>query len=153
MDRPNTSDESEPSWLEPLKLKDWNFIVKRQIKWQIVSNFVAFLENLNFIIWHIQYIFFLGRCGQPEEVAKAIAFLASLDASFICGQTLAVDGGRSITCPSWNTGNQDLEYRISSYTVLCISVCPRPKRLNTRVIIKISTHPCYPRTFDCFSWD
>ena len=61
---------------------------------------MAFLENLNLIIWHVQYIFFLGRCGQPEEVAKAIAFLASLDASFICGQTLAVDGGRSITCPS-----------------------------------------------------
>ena len=38
-------------------------------------------------------------------------------------------------------------------TVLCISVRPRPKRLETRVIIKISTHPCYPRTFDYFSWD
>lgn len=42
----------------------------------------------------------LGRCGQAEEVAKAIAFLASMDASFICGQTLAVDGGRSVACPS-----------------------------------------------------
>lgn len=42
----------------------------------------------------------LGRCGQPQEVAKAITFLASLDASFICGQTLAVDGGRSVACPS-----------------------------------------------------
>ena len=41
----------------------------------------------------------LGRCGQPVEVAKAIAFLASTDASFICGQILAVDGGRSVTCP------------------------------------------------------
>ena len=38
-------------------------------------------------------------------------------------------------------------------TVLCISVGPRPKRLETRVIIKISTHPCCPRTFDYFSWD
>jgi hypothetical protein len=37
--------------------------------------------------------------------------------------------------------------------VLCISVGPRPHGLETRVIIKISTHPCYPRTFDCFSWD
>merc|ERR1712051_898216 len=44
-------------------------------------------------------------------------------------------------------------YYISLFTVLCISVCPRPKRLETRVIIKISTHPCYPRTFDYFSWD
>lgn len=41
----------------------------------------------------------LGRPGTPEEVAKAIAFLASDDASFITGVTLAVDGGRSIMCP------------------------------------------------------
>jgi len=54
----------------------------------------------NFVKEKSKKIHALGRCGQPEEVAKAIAFLASLDASFICGQTLAVDGGRSITCPS-----------------------------------------------------
>lgn len=42
----------------------------------------------------------LGRCGRPDEVAKAITFLASTDASFICGQTLAIDGGRSVACPS-----------------------------------------------------
>lgn len=41
----------------------------------------------------------LGRPGRVEEVAKAIAFLASEDASFITGQTLAVDGGRSVTLP------------------------------------------------------
>lgn len=35
----------------------------------------------------------LGRIGQPEEVARAIAFLASDWASFITGATLAVDGG------------------------------------------------------------
>lgn len=35
----------------------------------------------------------LGRIGQPEEVARAIAFLASDWASFITGTTLAVDGG------------------------------------------------------------
>jgi Dehydrogenases with different specificities (related to short-chain alcohol dehydrogenases) len=37
-----------------------------------------------------------GRPGQPEEVAKAIAFLASDDASFIQGAALAVDGGYTI---------------------------------------------------------
>jgi len=41
----------------------------------------------------------IGRIGNPLEVAKCIAFLASTDASFVCGQTLAVDGGRSIQCP------------------------------------------------------
>jgi NAD(P)-dependent dehydrogenase (short-subunit alcohol dehydrogenase family) len=35
----------------------------------------------------------MGRLGEPEEVAKAIAFLASDDASFITGVVLPVDGG------------------------------------------------------------
>jgi NAD(P)-dependent dehydrogenase (short-subunit alcohol dehydrogenase family) len=35
------------------------------------------------------------RFGKPEEVAKAVAFLASDDASYITGVELAVDGGRT----------------------------------------------------------
>ncbi len=35
----------------------------------------------------------LGRFGQPEDVAAAIAFLGSDDAGFITGHTLTVDGG------------------------------------------------------------
>ena len=35
----------------------------------------------------------MGRIGQPEEVAAAILFLASEDASFITGVPLSVDGG------------------------------------------------------------
>ncbi len=35
----------------------------------------------------------LGRMGQSEEVAKAVTFLASADASFIAGVELFVDGG------------------------------------------------------------
>lgn len=36
----------------------------------------------------------LGRYGQPEEVAAAVAFLAGPDASYITGATLNVDGGQ-----------------------------------------------------------
>ncbi len=35
----------------------------------------------------------LGRVGEPEDVAAAVAFLASRDASWITGTTLTVDGG------------------------------------------------------------
>jgi 3-oxoacyl-[acyl-carrier protein] reductase len=35
----------------------------------------------------------LGRVGQPEEVARVIAFLAADDASYISGQTVYVNGG------------------------------------------------------------
>ena len=38
----------------------------------------------------------MGRAGEPEEVAAAIAFLASDDASYVTGQTLNVSGGLSM---------------------------------------------------------
>ena len=38
----------------------------------------------------------LGRVGTPEEVARAVLFLASSDADYITGQTLSVNGGLSM---------------------------------------------------------
>ena len=35
----------------------------------------------------------LGRTGQPEDIATAVAFLASPEANYITGQTLSVSGG------------------------------------------------------------
>ena len=36
----------------------------------------------------------LGRFGEADEVAGAVSFLASADASFMTGQTIYPDGGR-----------------------------------------------------------
>jgi 3-oxoacyl-[acyl-carrier protein] reductase len=38
----------------------------------------------------------LGRKGQPEEVAYAVAFLASDQAAYITGQVLGIDGGMAM---------------------------------------------------------
>jgi 3-oxoacyl-[acyl-carrier protein] reductase len=38
----------------------------------------------------------LGRLGHPDDVAAAVAFLASDDASWITGQTLTLDGGAGL---------------------------------------------------------
>jgi len=39
---------------------------------------------------------YLKRLAEPEDIAKAILFLASNDADFITGQILLVDGGFSL---------------------------------------------------------
>ncbi len=41
----------------------------------------------------------LRRLGRPEDIAGAVAFLASLDAGFITGTTLTIDGGLTAMFP------------------------------------------------------
>ncbi len=36
----------------------------------------------------------VGRLGQPEEIARAVAFLAADEAGFITGSTLSINGGQ-----------------------------------------------------------
>ena len=43
----------------------------------------------------IQQRYLLGRFGTPGEIAAAILFLSSTDASYITGTAMAVDGGRT----------------------------------------------------------
>jgi len=40
----------------------------------------------------------LGRPGQPHDVVELILFLASDRASWMTGETIAIDGGRHLTC-------------------------------------------------------
>jgi NAD(P)-dependent dehydrogenase (short-subunit alcohol dehydrogenase family) len=40
----------------------------------------------------------LGRPGRPEEIADLIAYLLSPAAGWITGETIAIDGGRHLTC-------------------------------------------------------
>ena len=37
----------------------------------------------------------LGRVGKPDDIARAILFLASDSASFVTGQIVTVDGGKT----------------------------------------------------------
>jgi 3-oxoacyl-[acyl-carrier protein] reductase len=37
-----------------------------------------------------------GKAGRPQDIANAVAFLASPAMDFITGQTLLVDGGKSL---------------------------------------------------------
>lgn len=59
---------------------------------QVFSAFLQFLEKS-------KETHALGRPGEVEEVAHAIAFLASDAATFITGVNLPVDGGRHAMCP------------------------------------------------------
>jgi len=38
----------------------------------------------------------IGRLGEPEEIARAVLWLCSSDASFVTGQALAIDGGYTV---------------------------------------------------------
>lgn len=55
----------------------------------------------------------LGRGGEPEEVAAAIAFLASPAASFITGAALLVDGGQMAT--KFGTWNEETAEFVSDH--------------------------------------
>lgn len=61
-----------PGIIETNMVENW----KKTKKWPLLSTASA-----------------LGRIGQPEEVANAVLFLASDEASFITGETLIIDGG------------------------------------------------------------
>jgi NAD(P)-dependent dehydrogenase (short-subunit alcohol dehydrogenase family) len=55
------------------------------------TRYAAFLD-------HAKTTHPLGRPGTPEEIAELIAFLISDKSGWITGETIAIDGGRHLTC-------------------------------------------------------
>jgi len=70
-----------PGWVRSELVEDW-FHQQGQKEQEIRDN--------------INRMHPLGKIGEPEEAAAAIAFLASGDASFITGITLEIDGGLTL---------------------------------------------------------
>lgn len=64
----------------------------------------------------------MGRLGRPDDIADAVAFLASPKASWITGAQLLVDGGQSIYGqPSWLRQDRTVPHEpewVSGYTLL-----------------------------------
>lgn len=57
----------------------------------------------------------LGRVGQPEDVAAAVAFLASYDARHVTGSMLLIDGGQ--TLQSWSNAPVDTKAYPNEFNV------------------------------------
>lgn len=71
-----------------LEVARWNITVNNIAPGFIQTDMTGDLKNED-----IEKAIPAGRIGLPEEVASAVAFLASADASYITGQTISVCGG------------------------------------------------------------
>ncbi|MFC1925898.1 SDR family NAD(P)-dependent oxidoreductase, partial [Chloroflexota bacterium] len=62
----------------------------------IIPSGMVPVEGRPDIIGHLASGVPMGRLGQPEEIAQAVLWLCSEEASFVTGHVLIADGGESI---------------------------------------------------------
>jgi len=70
-----------------------NSIAPGPIETPLLMGALEFGEIGEKVIENMKGLTQLGRLGQPDEVATAVAFLASEEATFVTGETLGVSGG------------------------------------------------------------
>ncbi|RDH42713.1 3-oxoacyl-ACP reductase FabG [Zooshikella ganghwensis] len=75
-----------------LELVSHNVTINAVLPGNIITE--ALLEQGNDYIDSVAQAIPTGKLGTPYDIARAVAFFASKDASFITGQTLVVDGGQ-----------------------------------------------------------
>jgi NAD(P)-dependent dehydrogenase (short-subunit alcohol dehydrogenase family) len=83
------------SWTADLKDRKIrvNVVSPGPIETPGVAGLVQTEEERQALVAHLSSTVPLGRMGQPDEIAKAVVFLASDDASYVAGVELFVDGG------------------------------------------------------------
>jgi NAD(P)-dependent dehydrogenase (short-subunit alcohol dehydrogenase family) len=75
-----------------------NAVCPGDIQTEMVEAYFAAAEDPAALRAQAEGEYPLGRIGQPREVARAVLFLASDDASFVTGEALVVDGGLLAEC-------------------------------------------------------
>ena len=70
-----------------------NAVAPGPIETPLLMGALEFGEIGEKVIENMKGLTQLGRLGQPDEVATAVAFLASEEATFVTGETLGVSGG------------------------------------------------------------